>query len=63
MNGHNMTIVGPTCVSDLDRCVFVYIDPTIANYYETGSYELLNCNPTLRALVMVSPVVVAVGLV
>jgi hypothetical protein len=39
-----MTIVGPMCVSDLDRCVFVCIDPTVANCYEAGSYELLNCN-------------------
>ena len=65
MNGHDMTFVGPTCLSDLDRCFLMCIDLTVANCDEAGSYELLNCNQAYgqNGTSAVSPVVAAVGLV
>jgi len=42
-SGHDMTIIGPDCTASFDNCVFLCIDPTAANCYEAGSYELVNC--------------------
>lgn len=41
MNGHALTIVGPQCTSDMNRCVFVC--PDSATCME--GYELRNCEP------------------
>jgi hypothetical protein len=41
MKGKKMTIVGPTCVSDMERCVFVCKTGDSCMY----DYELLNCSP------------------
>lgn len=41
MLGTKMTIVGPTCVSDMEHCVFVCKTGDICMY----DYELLNCGP------------------
>lgn len=41
MDGKKMTIVGPTCVSDMDTCVFVCKNDKICMY----DYELFNCDP------------------
>lgn len=41
MKGHEMSIVGPTCTSDMERCVFVCPDSDICMY----GYQLLNCDP------------------
>jgi hypothetical protein len=41
MKGHKMSIVGPTCVSDMERCVFVCPN---SDTCMTG-YELKNCDP------------------
>jgi hypothetical protein len=39
MSGHSMSVVGPQCTTDMDRCVFVCLS---ANSCMTD-YELLNC--------------------
>ncbi|RMZ77311.1 hypothetical protein DV737_g4453, partial [Chaetothyriales sp. CBS 132003] len=41
MDGHNMTIVTPSCVSDMDTCVFVCTDGATSCWLD---YELLNCD-------------------
>ncbi|RMZ86785.1 hypothetical protein DV736_g5987, partial [Chaetothyriales sp. CBS 134916] len=41
MNGNNMTIVTPSCVSNMDTCVFVCKDGAISCWLD---YELLNCD-------------------
>lgn len=41
MNGHSMSIQGPTCKSDMNTCVFVCSSGTTCL---TG-YQLLNCDP------------------
>lgn len=41
MQGNKMTIVGPTCVSDMEQCVFVCKTGDICMY----DYELVNCSP------------------
>jgi hypothetical protein len=39
MNGHSLSIVGPTCTSDMDTCVFVCSSGTVC----TTGYLLQNC--------------------
>jgi len=39
MNGHPMSIVGPTCTTDMDTCVFTCSEGTTCMY----NYLLLNC--------------------
>ncbi|RMZ82781.1 hypothetical protein DV738_g1649, partial [Chaetothyriales sp. CBS 135597] len=41
MNGNNMTIVTPGCVSDMNTCVFVCKDGAISCWLD---YELINCD-------------------
>ena len=41
MNGKAMSIVGPTCTSDMERCVFVCKEGTVC----MTNYELQNCGP------------------
>ena len=41
MNGNNMTIVTPSCVSDMSTCVFVCKDGATSCWLD---YELLNCD-------------------
>jgi hypothetical protein len=43
MNGRGMSIVGPSCTTDMTTCVFECADPSVTSC-ETG-YELLNCTP------------------
>lgn len=41
MKGKQMSIHGPTCISDMEQCVFVCPDADICMY----GYELKNCDP------------------
>jgi hypothetical protein len=41
MKGKQMSIHGPTCVSDMEKCVFVCPDSDVCMY----GYQLLNCDP------------------
>lgn len=41
MKGKKMTIVGPTCVSDMEQCYFACKTGDICMY----DYELVNCDP------------------
>jgi hypothetical protein len=44
MSGHSMSIVGPTCTTDMTQCVFVC---SSGNSCMTN-YELLNCDPSVQ---------------
>jgi hypothetical protein len=41
MNGHPMTIVGPSCTSDVNRCVFECLSGVSC----LDNYQLRNCDP------------------
>lgn len=45
MKGNKMTIVGPTCVSDMEQCVFVCPAGEDVCMY---NYELKNCDPATQ---------------
>lgn len=42
MNGHNMTIAGDKCTSDLTRCSFHCVNGA-DSCMDAGSYDLINC--------------------
>ena len=41
MDGHTMSVVGPSCTTDMDRCVFVCSSGNVC----TTGYVLQNCKP------------------